>query len=60
MSTALVSHSKMKSRVLHLRDATSRFLPLDEREAIYNDLTQMAQNYSIGWESGSDSGTDDE
>lgn len=50
----------MKDRILDLRNTTLRLMPLDEREALYNDLTQMAQSYSIGWESGTDSGMDDE
>jgi hypothetical protein len=50
----------MKDRILDLRNATHRFVQLDDREALYNDLTQMSQNYSIGYESGSDSGVDDE
>jgi hypothetical protein len=50
----------MKERVLDLRNTTARLLPLDERENLYNDLTEMAQSYGIGWESGSDSGADDE
>ncbi|EXJ57928.1 hypothetical protein A1O7_05351 [Cladophialophora yegresii CBS 114405] len=60
ISTALVCDSRMKDRVLDLRNTTSRLVPLDERESLYNDLTQMAQSYSIGWESGTDSGADDE
>lgn len=60
ISAALVCTSGMKSRVTSLRDATTRLVPLDERENLYNDLTEIAINYSIGWESGSDSGNDDE
>ncbi|KIW66471.1 hypothetical protein PV04_05804 [Phialophora macrospora] len=60
ISTALVCDSRMKDRVLDLRNTTTRLLPLDERESLYNDLTEMAQSYGIGWESGSDSGADDE
>jgi methionine synthase II (cobalamin-independent) len=60
MSAALACGSGMKDRILDLRNATCRFVQLDEREALYNDLTQMSQNYSIGYESGSDSGVDDE
>ncbi|KIW33030.1 protein DML1, variant [Cladophialophora immunda] len=60
ISAALECNTRMKGRLLDLRDATARLMPLEEREAHYNDFTQMAQNYSIGWESGSDSGIDDE
>lgn len=51
--------SKMKDRLLDLRNTTYRLMQLDEREALYNDLTQMAQNYSFGWEGGSESGGDE-
>lgn len=50
----------MKSRVTSLRDATSRLVALDERENLYNDLTELATNYSAGWESGSDNDDDDD
>ncbi|EXJ54921.1 uncharacterized protein A1O5_12832 [Cladophialophora psammophila CBS 110553] len=60
VSAALECNSRMKDRLLDLRDATFRLTPLEEREAHYNDFTQMAQNYGIGWESGSDPGIDDE
>ena len=60
VSAALVSSSKMKDRVIGLRNATSRTMQLEERESLYNDLTETAQNYSFGWESGSDAGDDDE
>jgi hypothetical protein len=49
----------MKNHVLDLRNATTRLLQLDERESLYNDLTEMAQNYAFGWESGSDTGDDE-
>jgi hypothetical protein len=60
ISATLVCTSGMKSRVTSLRDATSRLVPLDERENLYNDLTELATNYSIGWESGSDQDDDDD
>lgn len=50
----------MKNRVIGLRDATFRLLQIDERESLYNDLTELAQNYNFGWESGSDTGNDDD
>ncbi|RVX66660.1 hypothetical protein B0A52_09473 [Exophiala mesophila] len=57
---ALACTSKMQHKLLDLRNETFRLMALDEREAVYNDLTQLSQNYSIGWDSGSDSGDDDE
>lgn len=59
MATALVCNSRMKTHVLGLRNTTSRLLQLDERESLYNDLTEMAQSYAYGWESGSDTSEDD-
>ena len=50
----------MKDRVLDLRNATFRTMPLDEREGLYNDLTEMAEHYSFGWDEGSDTGDDEE
>jgi hypothetical protein len=34
-------------------------MELEERETIYNDLTELAEAYSYGWDSGSDSGEDE-
>ncbi|KAK5258443.1 mtDNA inheritance, partitioning of the mitochondrial organelle [Exophiala xenobiotica] len=59
ISTALTCSSRMKDRILELRNATCRMMPLDERESLYSDLSQMAQNYSFGFESGTDTGEDD-
>jgi hypothetical protein len=60
VSAALISSSRTKDQILDLRNTASKLLPLDERESVYNDLSQMAQCYSIGWESGSDMDGDDE
>ena len=58
LTVALKTTSTMKSKVLNLRNETARALTLDERESLYNDLTELANAYSFGWESGSDSGED--
>jgi hypothetical protein len=50
----------MKNRILDLRNVTSRLMQLDEREIMYNDLTEMSEHYGIGWDSGSDTGVDDD
>ncbi|KEF59284.1 uncharacterized protein A1O9_04128 [Exophiala aquamarina CBS 119918] len=60
ITAALVCTSATKNKVIDLRDATFRLVQIDERESLYNDLTEVAQNYSIGWESGSDTGNDDD
>jgi len=59
ISTALACNSRMKDHILELRNATCRMMPLGERESLYSDLSQMAQNYSFGFESGTDTGEDD-
>jgi len=59
MSAALICSSRMKNHVLELRNTTSRLMPLEDREAIYSDLSQLAQHYSFGWDDGSDTGEDD-
>ncbi|KAJ9611852.1 tunicamycin resistance protein [Knufia peltigerae] len=59
ISAALSCNSRMKDHVLELRNTTSRLMPLEEREAVYSDLSQLAQHYSFGWDEGSDTGEDD-
>lgn len=54
----LVTTSQTKHRVLEIRNMTSRAIEVDEREAMYNDLTEIASSYTHGWDSGSDSGDD--
>ncbi len=51
----------MKDRVLSLRNESFRMAPLDERESLYNDLTQIAQNYDSGqfWDDDADNMDDD-
>lgn len=54
----LVTTSRTKRHVLDVRNSTRRAFDVDERESMYNDLTEIANGYSHGWESGSDSGDD--
>jgi hypothetical protein len=58
VATALSTNSSMKDQILRLRDVAQRGLASDERENIYNDLSEIATSYSFGWDSGSDSGED--
>lgn len=58
LNTSLCTNVTMKSLVTSLRDRSIRTLELDEREPMYNDLSELANGYSFGWESGSDSGED--
>ena len=59
ISAALTSTSRTKGEILRLRDVTRRSAPLAEREALYTDLTTIAENYAHGWDEGSDTGEDD-
>ena len=59
LTTSLRTSSNLKAHVVHLRDQSHRGLDLDERESIYNDLTELANGYSFGFDSGSDSGVDE-
>ena len=57
--TSLRTSSNLRNNVVQLRDQGLRGLDLDERESVYNDLTELANGYSFGFDSGSDSGADD-
>lgn len=59
LTTSLRTSSNLKNHVVQLRDQSLGGLDLDERESIYNDLTELANGYSFGFDSGSDSGLDD-
>jgi Tubulin domain/Misato Segment II tubulin-like domain len=59
LTTSLKTTSSVKVHVVRLRDDSLTGLGLDEREVLYNELTELANNYSFGWESGSDSGEDE-
>lgn len=58
LTAALSCTSSMKAHILHLRDLSRSGLTSDDREATYNDLSELANQYSFGWDSGSDSGAD--
>lgn len=55
---ALSNASSMKDRILHLRNSSRLGLPSDERETVYDELSQMANNYGFGWEDDLDSEED--
>lgn len=54
----LITSSRTKRHILDIRNMTTRAIDVDERETIYNDLTEIANSYTHGWDSGSDSGDD--
>ena len=56
--SGLVTTSRTKGHLLDIRNLTSRAFDVDEREVMYNDLTEIANGYTHGWDSGSDSGED--
>lgn len=58
LTAALSSSSTMKGRILHLRDTSRRGLLSEDRETTYNDLSELATNYTFGWDSDLDSGED--
>lgn len=54
VSCGLSSSASMKNTVLELRDIVVRHyraIAVDEREEMYNDLTEMGAQYTSGWES---------
>ena len=59
LTTSLRTSSNLEEHVVDLRDQSLRGLDLDERETMYNDLTELANSYSFGWDSGSDPGEDE-
>lgn len=59
MRASMFTTSQTKHAVIDIRNMTSRAIEVDERETIYNDLTEIANNYTHGWDSGSDSDDDD-
>ncbi len=59
LTTSLRTSSNLRNHMVRLRDQSPRGLDLDERESMYNDLTELANGYSFGFESGSDSGADE-
>ena len=53
IDAAIMSTSQIKNHVLNLRTSATRLLEVDEREAMYNDLTERANHYSYGFNSDS-------
>lgn len=58
VTAALSSTSSIKDQVLRLRDVSRQGVPGDEREIVYNDLSEIANNYAFGWDD--DLGSGDE
>ena len=49
----------MCDNLKNLRTTVLRSIGLEDREALGNDLMEMADEYHEGWSSGSDDGEDD-
>ncbi|KAK4204417.1 tubulin domain-containing protein [Triangularia verruculosa] len=59
ITTSLSTDSGVCARLRKLKDTVIKSIGLEDREALGNDLAEMADEYHEGWSSGSDSGEDD-
>ena len=53
---ALVSTSETKTRLKDMARLISRWIEVDTREALFNDLAELGAAYEKDWQSSSDSG----
>ena len=58
--TALTADSSVTAKVRGLRAAVVRSIGLEDREAVGNELAEIAEGYREGWSSGSDDDDDDD
>lgn len=58
--TALSTDSTVTDKVKALRGTVVRFIGLEDRETIGNELAEIADSYKEGWSSDSDEDDDDE
>lgn len=59
VTTSLSTDAALSGRLKSLRATVTRLIGVEEREALSNELAEMADEYHEGWSSGSDSGEDD-
>lgn len=59
VTTSLSTDAALSGRLKSLRSTVTRLIGVEDREALSNDLAEMADEYHEGWSSGSDSGEDD-
>ncbi|KAH7038055.1 misato segment II myosin-like domain-containing protein [Microdochium trichocladiopsis] len=59
LKTSLTTDSSVMNKVRGLRSAVIRYIGVDEREVIGNELAEIAEGYKEGWSSGSDDDDDD-
>lgn len=59
ITAGVSTDSSVSDRLKSLRTMVTRSIGLEDREALSNDLAEMADEYHEGWSSGSDDGEDD-
>lgn len=59
VTTSLSTDAALSGRLKSLRSTVTRLIGMEDREALSNELAEMADEYHEGWSSGSDSGEDD-
>jgi hypothetical protein len=58
VKTSLSTDTTVALRIKNLQRIVSRAIGVDEREALYNSLGEIAEAYEEGWDSGSDEDND--
>lgn len=58
LTTSLTTDSGVMNKVKGLRSAVIRYIDVEEREVIGNELAEIAEGYKEGWSSGSDDDDD--
>lgn len=59
VTASLTTDASVSGRLKALRTTVSRSITIEDREALSNDLAEMADEYHEGWSSGSDEGDDE-
>ncbi|CAN8096532.1 unnamed protein product [Discula destructiva] len=59
VTTSLTTDAALSGKLRALRTTVTRFIGLEDRETLSNELAGMADEYHEGWSSGSDFGDDD-
>lgn len=59
VTTSLTTDGVLAGKLRGLRTTVTRFIGVEERESLSNELAEMAEEYHEGWSSGSDFGDDD-
>lgn len=58
MRTSISTDTSVMTKVRGLRTAVIRYIGLEDRETIGNELAEIAEGYKEGWSSGSDDDDD--